>query len=109
MFVHGMPLMIDDNFVGAFQHTTLLMMTRRSVPTLVESSGPRRREPRRMKIGELPMSRMVMLVIATSSSNAPSTDSNASPRQYEKVQLEIVMFLKPPLDSVPNLIRPVPG
>ena len=28
------------------------------------------------------------------------------PRQPSKTQLEMVMFLKPPLDSVPSLMRP---
>ena len=54
------------------------------------------------------MSRMVMLVIAMSSSSAPSTVSSARPWQPSKTQLETVMFLKPPFDSVPSLMRPVP-
>src|SRR4051812_36522850 len=53
------------------------------------------------------MLRIVMLSIVTSSSSAPSTDSSARPQQYSNTQFEIVMFLNPPLDSVPNLIRPV--
>ena len=36
-----------------------------------------------------------------------STDSRARPRQKSNTQLETVMFLNPPLDSVPNLMRPV--
>ena len=51
---------------------------------------------------------MVMLVMAMSSSRAPSTVSSARPWQPSKTQLETVMFLKPPFDSVPNLMRPVP-
>ena len=39
---------------------------------------------------------------------APSTVSSAKPRQPSNTQLEMVMFLKPPLDSVPHLMRPVP-
>ena len=50
-------------------------------PTLVLSFGPRSRAPSLMKIGELQTSRMVMLLIVTSSSSAPSTDSSARPRQ----------------------------
>src|ERR1700722_3444367 len=53
------------------------------------------------------MCRMVILLTATSSSGPPSTVSSASPRQLSKTQLLILIFLKPPLDSVPNLIRPV--
>ena len=104
----GIPLMIEPRRPAALRTTTLLMLTRRIAPT-GGSSGPRRRLPRRMKIGELQTSRMVMLEIVTSSMIAPSTLSIARPRQSSKTQLEIVMFLKPPLDSVPNLMRPVCG
>ena len=38
----------------------------------------------------------------------PSTSSSARPRQPRKVQLATVTLRKPPLASVPNLIRPVP-
>jgi hypothetical protein len=58
-------------------------------------------------MGALPMSRIVILDMVTSSSKAPSTVSNARPRQYSKTQLVMVIFLKPPLDSVPNFILPV--
>ena len=55
------------------------------------------------------MSRIVMLLMETSSSDPPSTSSSASPWQKSKTQLEMVMFLNPPLDSVPNLMRPGRG
>jgi hypothetical protein len=58
-----------------------------------------------MKIGELTMSRRLLMV--TSSSAPPSTVSIASPRERTKTQLEMLMFLKPPFDSVPTLMRPV--
>ena len=58
-------------------------------------------------MGAVMMSRMVMLVMLMSSSNAPSTDSSASPWQPSKTQLEIAMLRKPPFDSVPHLMRPV--
>ena len=51
---------------------------------------------------------MAMPVKVMSSTIAPSTDSSAKPWQLSKTQLEMVMFLKPPLDSVPSLMRPVP-
>ena len=50
---------------------------------------------------------MVIPVKVMSSQTAPSTVSSAKPRQLSKTQFEMVMFLKPPLDSVPNLIRPM--
>src|SRR4051812_36163879 len=84
----------------------LEIVTRRIAPTFV-SSGPRFRAPNRTKIGALVMSRIVIFVIAMSSSNAPSTASSARPRQKSNVQLLIVIFLNPPFDSVPILIRPV--
>src|SRR5213076_3264955 len=82
------------------------MLTRLNAPIGVPC-GPRIRLPSLRKKGELLMSRIVMLLIVTSSSNPPSTVSSASPRQYSKTQFEIVIFLNPPLDSVPNLMRPV--
>src|SRR5215469_10819375 len=48
-----------------------------------------------------------MLVMLTSSISAPSTLSIASPLHPSNTQFETVMFLNPPFDSVPNLIRPV--
>ena len=86
----------------------LLKITRRNAPTAIPR-GPRKRAPRRKKIGEPLMSRMVMLLNDTSSSNAPSTLSKAIPLHPSKTQLLTVMFLNPPLDSVPNLTRPVRG
>ena len=59
-----------------------------------------------MKIGDEALSRIVMLLIVTSSRFAPSTVSSARPWLPSNVQLVIVMFLKPPLLSVPNLMRP---
>src|SRR5215469_6854290 len=55
------------------------------------------------------MSRIVRPVKVTSSRRPPSTLSRAIPLQPSNTQFETVMFLKPPLDSVPNLIRPVRG
>ena len=43
-----------------------------------------------------------------SSKMAPSTVSSAKPWHFSKTQFDIVMFLNPPFDSVPNLMRPVP-
>ena len=97
--------MIEPNRETEFEHTRLSMITRFSVPTGVPC-GARMRLPSRMKIGALTMSRIEMLVMVTSSSSAPSTDSSASPWQPSKTQLEIVMLRKPPFDSVPNLMRP---
>ena len=37
----------------------------------------------------------------------PSTVSNARPRLWSNTQSVIAMRLKPPLDPVPNLMRPV--
>ena len=98
--------MIDGNCV-ALELTTLLMTMRFIVPTTVCGLGPRRRAPRRRKKGALTL-RMVMPVKVMSSTIAPSTDSSAKPRQLSKTQLEMVMFLNPPLVSVPSLMRPVP-
>jgi len=50
---------------------------------------------------------MARLVIVMSSMNPPSTLSRARPRLYSNTQFEIVTFRKPPLDSVPYLMRPV--
>ena len=44
-----------------------------------------------------------------SSTSAPSSDSRANPWQLSKTQLEMAMLRKPPLDSVPSLMRPVAG
>ena len=59
-------------------------------------------------MGQEMMSRMVMLETVMSSSSAPSTVSRARPWQPSKTQLEMVMLMNPPLDSVPHLMRPVP-
>ena len=106
--VAGMPLRIELMRIGALWQSRLLMRMRFRVPTLVVSLGPRRRAPRRMKIGPETRSRMVMLVMVMSSSSAPSTVSSAKPWQPSKTQFEMVMLMKPPLDSVPHLMRPVP-
>ena len=101
-----MPLTSTPCRESTFDATTLLMRTRLITPG-GGLFGPRARRPRRTKIGALTMSRIVMLVIATSSISAPSTLSIARPRLYSNTQFEIVTFLKPPLLSVPNLMRPV--
>ena len=85
----------------------LLMITRFSVPIGLPS-GARMRLPNRMKMGALMMSRIEMLVTVMSSSMAPSTVSSASPWHPSNTQFEMVMLRKPPSDSVPNLMRPVP-
>src|SRR5580698_8697385 len=82
------------------------MITRFSMPTGTPA-GPRIRLPRRRNNGVLVQSRIVTPVKVISSRSAPSTLSSAKPRQPSKTQLEMVMFLKPPFDSVPHLIRPV--
>ncbi len=92
---------------GELELTTLLMMMRFMLPTTVCGLGPRRRAPRRRKNGARTL-RMAMPVKVMSSTMAPSTDSSAKPWQLSKTQLEMVMFLKPPLVSVPSLMRPVP-
>ncbi len=70
-------------------------------------SGLRMRAPRRRKIGALTIFLMVILLITMSSRWPPSTVSSASPRQCSKIQLVRTMLRKPPLLSVPNLMRPV--
>ena len=55
------------------------------------------------------MPRMEMFEMVMSSQRAPSSLSSAMPSHSSKTQLEMVMFLKPPFDSVPHLIRPVWG
>src|SRR6185437_4226956 len=104
----GMPLRMEQIDRGALWHTRLSIRMRFTVPTLVLSFGPRSRAPRRRKIGPVPRSRMVVLVMATSSSSAPSTDSRAYPKHPSKIQLEMAILMNPPFDSVPHLIRPVP-
>src|SRR2546421_12616161 len=59
-----MPLMIDPSVEAEFEHAMLLMITRLKAP-IGTPSGPRIRLPRRKKIGELVMSRMVMVVMVT--------------------------------------------
>jgi hypothetical protein len=44
---------------------------------------------------------------ASQERESASTLSSAKPRQLSKKQSPMVMFLKPPFDSVPHLIRPV--
>jgi hypothetical protein len=84
----------------------LLIDTRRSVPTGVPA-GPRIRLASRRKNGALDTSRIVTFETVTSSSAAPSTVSSARPRERVNTMFEIVMFLNPPFDSVPSLMRPV--
>src|SRR5215469_328579 len=86
--------------------TILEIFTRRMLPTGTPA-GPRIRDPRRRKIGEATVPRMVMFEMVTSSISAPSTLRIATPKQPSKTQFEIVMFLNPPFDSVPNLMRPL--
>lgn len=97
--------MVDGYRGSALCAITSLMLTRRRAPTGTPA-GPRIRAPSRKKNGICTL-RMVMLLMVTSSSRPPSTVSRASPRQYSKMTLEIAMLRNPPLDSVPNLIRPV--
>ena len=55
------------------------------------------------------MSRIVMFDIAMSSTMAPSAVSRAMPFEPSMTQFEIEMLRKPPLDSVPHLMRPLCG
>lgn len=87
----------------------LLTITRCKIPVFVDSAGPRSRLLNRMNIGAETMFRIVMFVIVTPSNSAPATVSSASPWHPSKMQFEIVMFLNPPFDSVPSLMRPVCG
>src|SRR5215469_6790127 len=82
------------------------MFKRRMLPKGTPS-GPRIRDPSRRKIGDATVPRMVMFEMVTSSICAPSTLRIVIPMQPSKTQFEIVMFLKPPFDSVPNLMRPL--
>ena len=50
---------------------------------------------------------MTRLFTVTSSMIPPSTLSIASPLQWSNTQLVMAIRRKPPLDSVPNLMRPV--
>src|SRR5437667_12844028 len=97
---------MEQSSDSAPELTTLLMRTRFRLPTEI-SLGPRIRVPSRKNIGEFRISRMVTPVNVMSSHTAPSTVSSANPRQLSKTQFEMVMFLKPPFDSVPHLILPV--
>ena len=63
-----------------FIQRTTPPLTLRNAPGSTPA-GPRIRPPRRRKKGELTISLMVILLMLTSSSNAPSTVSSASPRQ----------------------------
>src|SRR3984885_8301880 len=99
--------MLQD-FAGAFQQTILPMFTRRSVPTFVDSFGPRSRAPNLRNNGALTRFRIVMFVMETSSSCAPATVSRASPGHPPNPQFEIAILMNPPFDSVPNIMRPVP-
>src|ERR1039458_7515041 len=96
----------DDGTAGRHCRRRLLMLTRLTVPIGVPS-GARMRLPRRMKIGALDTSRMVMFETVTSSVCAPSTLSSASPREVSNTMLEMAILRKSPSDSVPILIRPV--
>src|SRR5580658_1196686 len=50
---------------------------------------------------------MLRLLIVMFSMIPPSTSSSAKPRQLRNVQLLTEQLRKPPVASVPNLIRPV--
>src|SRR6185312_6259356 len=106
MQLPGMPLMIEGYSADAFELTMLLTNIRFITPGVIPC-GPRILDPSRKNKGECTTPRIVMLVIAMSSTCAPSTVSSAKPRQLSKMQLEIVIFLQPPLDSVPHLILPI--
>jgi hypothetical protein len=101
-----MPLMIEGISFNGPRQVMLLISTRLSLP-IGNTVGPRMRAPRRKKIGALRMSRMVIPTTVMSSMIPPSTVSSARPRQLSKMQLLMAMFLNPPFDSVPNLMRPV--
>src|SRR5215469_7323633 len=87
------------------EETIFEILTRRIAP-IGTPAGPRMRDPRRIKIGEATVSRIVIFEMLTSSMTAPSTLKIAKPKHPSKTQFAIVIFLKPPFDSVPNLIRP---
>src|SRR5215469_5518722 len=87
------------------EDTMFEILTRRMVPTGTPA-GPRIRDPRRRKMGEATVPRIVTFEMVTSSICAPSTLRMVIPMQPSKTQFEIVIFLKPPFDSVPNLMRP---
>src|SRR5579884_3369676 len=102
----GMPVRMEQRRVALPSTIKLLTCTRRNRPTAVPR-GPRKRAPRRRNSGAEVILRIVTLVTAMFSSSAPSTLSSARPWQPSKRQLAMVMFSKPPFDSVPHLIRPV--
>src|ERR1700756_1914404 len=108
MGLDGIPIIRPAplNCEAELELTTLLIITRFSVPTGTPA-GPRMRLPSRRNSGVLVQSRMVTPVKVISSSRAPSTLSSANPRHPSKTQFEMVMFLNPPFDSVPHLMRPV--
>ncbi len=107
----GIPAKIELIALGAplAQTSDIAQNDSAAIFPTATPSGPRIRAPSRIKIGAPYTSRIVMLVHVTSSITAPSTDSIASPQHPSNTQFEIVMFLNPPFDSVPNLIRPVRG
>ena len=59
------------------------------------------------EIGQFEVAPVVQSRSFGSGTGRQTTLSSAKPRQLSKTQLPMVMFLKPPFDSVPHLIRPV--
>src|SRR5579863_7408397 len=88
------------------EETMLEIFTRLTLPTGTPA-GPRMRDPSRRKMGDATVPLIVMFEMVTSSICAPSTLRMATPKQPSKTQFEMVMFLNPPFDSVPNLMRPL--
>ena len=102
----GTPLIMEEYRLSAF-HTLMSLIRIRFMVPMGVPSGLRIRAPRRRKIGALTIFLMVILLITMSSRWPPSTVSSASPRQCSKIQLVRTMLRKPPLLSVPSLMRPV--
>src|ERR1035441_1782986 len=70
-------------------------------------AGPLILLPSRRNNGVLVQSRIVMPDNIMPSITAPSELSRANPLLPSKTQLEMAIFLKPPLDSVPSLMLPL--
>ena len=85
----------------------MFLMRTRLIEPICAPAGPRSRAPSRRNKGEVRTSRMVMPTTLISSSTPPSTLSSARPRELSNTQFAIAMFLNPPFDTVPNLMRPV--
>src|SRR5579871_1847542 len=106
MLCPGRPVIIEHTFDLSLDDDTMFeIFTRRICPTGTPA-GPRIREPRRKKIGAPTVSFIVMFEMLTSSITPPSTLKIVRPKHPSNTQFVIVMFLYPPFDSVPNLIRP---